>query len=97
MNLACRPDFGSRAAIACLLEIATILGRGDVRADTLKELEKQADSLRRYASQPGVDQGRLRTLLDNVEKLRDAKRVREVDFDSAGWGSEEFDDGIEID
>jgi len=63
-------DFGSRAAIGGLLEIATILGRGDVRADALKELEKQADSLRRYGSQPGVDQARLGTLLDNVEQLR---------------------------
>jgi cell division protein ZapD len=65
-----RADFGSRAAIAGLLEISTILGRGDVRADTLKELEKQADSLRHYGSQPGVDQSRLGTLLDNVEQLR---------------------------
>ncbi len=63
-------DFGSRAAISGLLEIATILSRGDVRADTLKELEKQADSLRRYGTQPGVDQARLGSLLDNVEQLR---------------------------
>ena len=63
-------DFGTRAAIGGLLEIATILGRGDVRADALKELEKQADSLRRYGSEPGVDQSRLGSLLDNVEQLR---------------------------
>ena len=63
-------DFGTRAAISGLLEIATILGRGDVRADALKELEKQADSLRRYGSQAGVDQSRLTSLLDNVEQLR---------------------------
>lgn len=63
-------DFGSRAAIASLLEIATILGRGDVRADTLKELEKQADSLRQYGSQPGVDHRRLGSLLENVDSLR---------------------------
>ena len=63
-------DFGSRAAIASLLEIATILGRGDVRADALKELEKQGDNLKQYGSQPGVDQSRLGSLLENVDTLR---------------------------
>ena len=32
-------DFGARAAVAGLLEILTILGRGDVRSDVLKELD----------------------------------------------------------
>ena len=65
------PDFGSRAAIHSLLEIITILSRGDVRTETLKELEKQADVLRRYGSQPTVDQGTLGNLLENAELLRE--------------------------
>src|SRR3954452_7994808 len=36
-------EFGSRAAIAALLEILTILGRDDVRTDVSKELERHAD------------------------------------------------------
>ena len=64
-------DFGSRAAIHSLLEIITILTRGDVRAETLKELERQADVLKRYGSQPTVDQGTLGNLLENAEQLRE--------------------------
>jgi cell division protein ZapD len=63
-------DFGARAAIAALLEILTILGRGDVRADVIKELERHADLLGRYRSQPGVDPARLSGLIDGVAELR---------------------------
>jgi len=63
-------DFGARAAIAGLLEILTILGRGDVRTDVMKELERQAEMLGRYRSQPGVDPTRLTGLIQNVEELR---------------------------
>jgi cell division protein ZapD len=63
-------SFGSRAAITALLEILTILGRGDVRTDVGKELERHADLLGRYRSQPGVDPARLTGLIDNIEALR---------------------------
>ncbi len=65
-------DFGARAAVAALLEILTILGRGDVRADVIKELERHADLLLRYRSQPGVDPARLTGLLESVESLRNS-------------------------
>jgi cell division protein ZapD len=63
-------QFGARAAIAGLLEILTILGRGDVRADVIKELERHAELLRRYRSQPGVDPARLTGLIENIDELR---------------------------
>jgi cell division protein ZapD len=63
-------DFGARAAVSALLEILTILGRGDVRTDVVKELERHADLLARYRSQPGVDPGRLTGLIDNIGELR---------------------------
>ena len=50
-------EFSARAAVSALLEILTILGRGDVRADVIKELERHSDLLGRYRSQPGVDGG----------------------------------------
>ena len=61
-------DLGARAAVARLLEIMTILGRGDVRADVLKELERHRDLLSSYARQPEVDQSRLRLLIDDVQE-----------------------------
>lgn len=63
-------DFGARAAITGLLEIVTILGRGDVRTDVIKELERHAGLLGRYRSQPGVDAARLTGLIENIDSLR---------------------------
>jgi cell division protein ZapD len=63
-------DFGARAAVAGLLEILTILGRGDVRSDVLKELERHSELLGRYRSQPGVDTARLARLIDDIGELR---------------------------
>lgn len=85
-------DWGSRAAVMSLLDILAILARGDVRSEALKELERQAEVLRRYQSQPGVDPGRLGALLGNVEELRDGlnasgsnyvQQLRESEFLSA--------------
>jgi cell division protein ZapD len=64
-------DFSARAAVTSLLEIMTILSRGDIRSEVLKELELQAELLRRFATQPGVDASRLESLLANVEQLRE--------------------------
>jgi cell division protein ZapD len=63
-------EFSSRAAVSALLEILTILGRSDVRTDVGKELERHADLLSRYRSQPGVDPARLTGLIGNIDKLR---------------------------
>ena len=63
-------EFSARAAVSALLEILTILGRGDVRSDVNKELERHAELLGRYRSQPGVDPARLTGLIDNIAELR---------------------------
>jgi len=63
-------SWSSRAAVASLLEILTILGRGDLRTEVMKELEKQASLLEMFASKPGVDSKRLAELLERVTELR---------------------------
>jgi cell division protein ZapD len=63
-------DYGARAAVTSLLEIVTILGRGDVRTDVIKELERHAGLLGRYRSQPGVDPSRLTGLIETIDALR---------------------------
>ena len=63
-------EFSARAAVTALLEILTILGRGDVRTDVSKELERHADLLGRFRSQPGVDSARLTGLIENIVELR---------------------------
>jgi hypothetical protein len=62
--------WSSRAAIGSLLEILTILGRGDIRGEVLKELERQAAHLAPYVTRPGVDKSRLETPLERVSDLR---------------------------
>src|SRR5690606_37694016 len=60
----------SRAALTGLLEILAILGRGDVRSDVLREMERQGQALSRLRNRHGVDAGRLGAILENLEKFR---------------------------
>ncbi|MFZ9708663.1 MAG: cell division protein ZapD [Steroidobacteraceae bacterium] len=63
-------QWGSRAAIASLLDILAITTRMDLRADVLKELERQTLMLNEYLRRPGVDVERLKSLLNNLQRLR---------------------------
>lgn len=63
-------DWATRGAIFSLLDIMAILTRGDVRSEVRKELDQQIDTLSQYQSQPGVDSGRLGTLLANLISSR---------------------------
>jgi len=64
-------DWATRATIGTLLEVLAILSRGDVRSDVHKELDHQLGILERFQSQPGVDDGRLDTLIHNLRSSRD--------------------------
>jgi cell division protein ZapD len=63
-------DWATRATISTLLEILAILSRGDVRSDVHKELDQQLGILQQFQSQPGVDSGRLDTLIHNLAASR---------------------------
>lgn len=73
-------ELGTRAAITSLLEILTILGRGDVRAEVVKELERQGEILVSFARQPGVDPARLQGLVADVRELQDSLADRGPQF-----------------
>ena len=64
-------DWSTRATIATLLDILAILSRGDVRSDVHKELDHQLGILQQFHSQPGVDTGRLDTLIHNLSASRE--------------------------
>ena len=57
----------SRAVVARLLEILSLLGRGDLRTEVIKELERHGAMLNRLVSNPGVDEGRLIALLGEID------------------------------
>ena len=63
-------NWAARATVAGLLEIMAILSRGDLRSEVHKELDHQLDMLQRYQSQPGVDTGRLDSLIRNLIESR---------------------------
>jgi cell division protein ZapD len=69
--------WSTRAAVSALLEILAITARGDVRSEVLKELERQMAVMHDYQARPGVDTGRLRAVLSNLDRLR-------VELNSAG-------------
>lgn len=64
-------EVGTRAAISSLLEILTILSRADVRADVVKELERQGKILVSFARRPGVDPARLQGFVDELHALQE--------------------------
>ena len=63
-------QWGSRAAVSSLIDILAITTRGDVRSDVLKELERHMSALNEFQSKAGVDTERLRTLTNNLQRLR---------------------------
>lgn len=63
-------EWGSRAAVASLIDILAITSRGDARADALKELERQLTLLNDFQAKPNVDTGRLRSVMSNLMRLR---------------------------
>jgi cell division protein ZapD len=65
-------QWGSRAAVASLIDILAITTRGDVRSEVLKEIERHLVQLADFENKSGVDGGRLRALINNLSRLRSA-------------------------
>lgn len=63
-------DWATRATLSTLLEFLSILSRGDVRSEVLKELDHQISTLQQFQSRSGVDGGRLDSLMHNLSTSR---------------------------
>lgn len=70
-NLADETHWGSRAAIATLIDIINVFARSDLKTDLIKELERLTACLSPLARSPGVDQEALAALLDELDRLID--------------------------
>ena len=64
--------WATRAAMASLLEIMAITGRGDCRSDALKELERQLILLNEFRNRSGVDDARLQEIIAALTNHRTA-------------------------
>ncbi len=69
-NIERESQWASRRAVANLLDIAAVLGRGDMRSDMLKEVERQNTLFDRYLGLPDVDEKRITGILKNLRELR---------------------------
>jgi cell division protein ZapD len=55
-------------ALMSLFEIAEAVGRADLKADLVKELERQRMALSPYRGNPGIEQGALEAVLTDIEQ-----------------------------
>lgn len=59
-------EWDSRSSIDVLLDILSMLGRGDIKTELIKELERQTTSLEKLRDKPGVDATLLEGLVDEL-------------------------------
>lgn len=59
----------SRLAITTLIELLDIFGRGDLKTELIKELERVTSMLRRLEERPGVDTDRLHHVIERCRTL----------------------------
>lgn len=74
--------WGRRAAIGTLLDILTLLSRSDLRTEFIKEINHQHLNLSRLQNRPGIDHGRLSTILQQLQQLNEA--LQKVPSQAAG-------------
>ncbi|KMQ80118.1 hypothetical protein BPMI_01454c [Candidatus Burkholderia pumila] len=55
-------------ALTTLFEIAEVAGRTDLKADLIKELERQRQTLAPFRSNPGIEQETLEAVLGEIEQ-----------------------------
>lgn len=60
--------WSSRSAINALLDMVNIFSRADIKADLIKELDRQREKLAGIRRKPGVDTERLDIILDELAK-----------------------------
>ena len=70
-NLNDSSHWGSRAAVATLIDIINVFARSDLRTDLIKELERLATCLSPLTQSPGDDQEALANLLPDLDRLID--------------------------
>jgi cell division protein ZapD len=60
-------DWGTRAAVEALLDILSITARSDIKAELLKEIDRNLSTLVRLGNQPGVDRSTLQQVISELE------------------------------
>lgn len=56
-------DWDSHSAVKAILDILSMLGRGDIKRETIKELERQNTNLQSFTEIPGINHDRLTNII----------------------------------
>ncbi len=57
----------THSAVKALLDIMSMLGRGDIKRETIKELERQNTNLQSFIEIPGINHGKLSHLIQDQQ------------------------------
>ncbi|MCW9012706.1 MAG: cell division protein ZapD [Gammaproteobacteria bacterium] len=57
-------EWDTHSAIKAILDILSMVGRGDIKRETIKELERQNSNLQAFIEIPDINHGRLSVLID---------------------------------
>ena len=58
----------THSAVKAILDIQSMVSRGDIKRETIKELERQNTNLQAFIEIPGINHGRLTLLIDEQKK-----------------------------
>jgi cell division protein ZapD len=75
--------WSSRAAIECLIDVMSVLGRADLKKELIKELERHAVTLDSLARNPNVDPQRLQHIQQRVTLFLNRLKTSEFGFGHA--------------
>jgi len=57
----------THSAVKSILDIMSLLGRGDIKRETIKELERQHVTLKTFIEMPDINHGRLKDIISEQE------------------------------
>jgi cell division protein ZapD len=85
-----RSNWGARETLHSLLDILTLVSRSDIKAEIIKELSDQHAALMRLKARPGVDPGRLNTVLSEITTALNAMQSLSTQFIASALRDNEF-------
>ncbi len=71
-------EWDSRSALAAMIDVTDLLARADIKAELMKELDRQAAVLKPLVRNPQVDPGRLEDALARLDRVM--AKLRAPDF-----------------
>ncbi len=61
-------DWDTLSAVKGILDILSMLGRGDIKRETIKELERQNANLQSFVEIPGINHGKLTNIINEQKQ-----------------------------